>query len=457
MLNGAAVTVLSVGAIILALMSCARASAEVKWRHPVGEYDLGRLGELAAEAKAQPWAEAYIRDLQQRARPWLDHSDEDFLAVVPRRRGQVKKLFICPECRKRLPFDPFKPDDVVCPVCKQAVDTSQTCPETDRWGYHGTIWHGWAELWHYEFASGVGALGELYMITGDDEYAIRASCLLSLFSQAAEGLPAEVVGGFNAIYMYHREGDCRLIARWAEAYECIRGCPAVPQSEHEAVQRLLRRSVDEGALDADGYETNWNDIYGWHRAVLMSGIACEQRSYIEFVFGAGDYSPDRLPEHRSLHYVIKHHLRPDDGTFWENTTGYDFAAYVYMAQMLVAGHMLSRMDRNAFPPAQFDFAHPTSPFHRPMRRALYGYLGYCLPDGTQIVVGDYGQRYSLFTGKWGNRVVRRRHYPCLVTLGGDEAHGLLLQPAGVSEHQCRPSHPESALSGSRAGVADSKW
>ncbi len=340
MLNGAAVTVLSVGAIILALMSCARASAEVKWRHPVGEYDLGRLGELAAEAKARPWAEAYIRDLQQRARPWLDHSDEDFLAVVPRRRGQVKELFICPECRKRLPFDPFKPDDVVCPVCKQAVDTSQTCPETDRWGYHGTIWHGWAELWHYEFAS---------------------------------------------------------------------------------------------------------------------GVACEQRSYIEFVFGAGDYSPDRLPEHRSLHYVIKHHLRPDDGTFWENTTGYDFAAYVYMAQMLVAGHMLSRMDRNAFPPAQFDFAHPTSPFHRPMRRALYGYLGYCLPDGTQIVVGDYGQRYSLFTGKWGNRVVRRRHYPCLVTLGGDEAHGLLLQPAGVSEHQCRPSHPESALSGSRAGVADSKW
>jgi len=385
-------------AAALAAATCVHAEDTADWRHPVGEYDLGKLKELAVVADKQPWAAAYINDLQQRARPWLDHSDDEFLKVLPRRRGQVKELFICPECRKRLPFDPFGPDEVVCPKCGQAVDTSQTCPETDRWGYHGTIWQGWAELWHYEFASGVWALGQLYLVTGDDVYALRAGRLLSLFAQAVEGLPVEVAGDFSVIYMYHREGDCRLIARWAEAYECIRGCRAIPRAQHEAVQGLLKRSVELGAMDPNGYETDWNDIYGWHRAVLLAGIACEQRSYIEFVFGAGDYSPEKLPDHRSLHYVIKHHLRPDDGTFWENTTGYDFAAYVYMAQMLVAGHMLSEMDPGAFPAAQFDFVHPTSVFHRPMRRALYGYLGYCLPDGTQIVIGDYGQRYPLFTG-----------------------------------------------------------
>jgi len=130
----------------------------------------------------------------------------------------------------------------------------------------------------------------------------------------------------------------------------------------------------------------------------MAGIACGEKRYIDFVFGVGDYSMDRRPKHRSLAYVAKHHFRKDDGTFWENTTGYDFATYVYMARMLVAGNLLSEMDPTAFPGAQFDFTHPDSPFYRPLRRALYGYLAYCLPDGNQIVIGDYGEHKLPFRG-----------------------------------------------------------
>ena len=384
--------------LLAAAMAAADPAAGIRWRHPVGEFDLNKLAKLPAIAKTQAWAKEYLEGLAERAKPWLECSDDVFLSVVPRRRGEVGELFICPDCRVQLPFELFKPDDVECPRCHKLVDTSQACPTTDRWGYHGTIWQGWVELWQSAFGNGVQALGYLYQATGEPAYAERAARLLTLFAEATRNMPVETPGGYRAIYMYHREGDCRLLGLWANTYECIRDCPKVTDEQRQAIVRFLRRSTEEGVMDPEGYETDWNDIYFWNRGVLLAGIACEEKRYLDFVFGLGDYSPERRPAHRSLRYVAQHHFRADDGTFWENTTSYDFAVYWYMVQMLVTGHMLSQMDPAAFRPVDYDFTHPDSPFLRPMRRALYGYLAYCLPDGTQITVGDYGMRNALFGG-----------------------------------------------------------
>src|SRR5690606_31795888 len=118
--------------------------------------------------------------------------------------------------------------------------------------------------------------------------------------------------------------------------------------ETHAIQRLLDDVMFEPV-----YLYDHNNVYQWHRTIVQAALALERDDLIDWSFGYGAYSPENLPDHRSMNRILATHFNPD-GAFWELASGYHLYPVNHLCEYAVISRHVSKMDPERFPPERYD-------------------------------------------------------------------------------------------------------
>lgn len=360
--------------------------ATAEWKHPAGIITDDTLAEVRAKVEAQPWARDAFAARRAAALPWADAPLDTLRAVFPKRRGNVYHNFSCPDDRTRLVFDPFNPREFRCSTCNRAFppDADAGIYEPDD-PYHGTVYDGWACIFYQQASAMAVDLAVMGRIENNGAFTQRARDILRLYADLLPTLTKDREGQYARIFTYHREGDNKILDDLATAYELLRD--GMPDDERRRVERdVLERLLNDLMLEPF-YTYDHNNIYQWHRTILQTAAALERDDLVDWCFGYGDSSPEKLPEHRSLRRIVATHFKPD-GAFWEMCSGYHLYPVHAFCEIAVLSHNLSRMDPERFPPDRYDFGDPKTDGGRVLAAALHWFLSMAMPDRSMTTVGD---------------------------------------------------------------------
>jgi len=355
------------------------------------------IEEMRRKAASLKWARKVVEDLSAGVRPWLDQPLERIEALLPKRKMQVYWLLICPECRERLPFDPFNDRDVVCRPCGKTFSLDQRSPATYA-AYAGALYEGWGCSFLMAAADRAEDLALLHALGADRSYAERSAGILKLFARHIRPLPVLGKGTQRVIWTYNMEGDCKLVLSLSAAYELLRNVAGLfSPEEHGEIQRgLFRHWTDSVFRVEEDSSPNHNGMFNYLSAVAMAGCAFEDTDYVDWAFGRRAYSPEQRPNHRSMAWLTDRNYRPD-GAFWGLCSAYHLYAIGPNCRALVLSHRLSRQMPGLFPPEIYDDLSPQNPRERAMRRAIRWFTAQAFPDLTLAPCGDMGGRVSLAT------------------------------------------------------------
>lgn len=364
--------------------------APIHWQHPAGLVTPKTLEETRAKLKDQAWARSLYDSTRASVETWLKISSDKLRTVFPRKRGNVYHDFSCPTDRSRLNFDPFTCDSFVCPTCGKhyAPDLDPgVYPIGNR--YNGTLYDGWVCLYYMTACQVAANLGLIAAVEPESaaKYAPRGVEILMLFADTIEGLKTKFDPDpvMNVLLTYHREGDSTVLFDLARAYELLRAHMTPAQRtrfEHVVLERMLQDVMLEPS-----YRTDSNNTYQWHRTIVQTALALERADLIDWSFGFGSASPERLPEHRSIRRILATHFRAD-GAFRELCSGYHLYPVHALCEFAMVSRGLAQMDPKRFPPAQYDLTSPDNPQGRVIKRALTWFIDMAMPDRTMPTVGD---------------------------------------------------------------------
>ena len=366
------------------------------WQHPAGMITKDTIAEVQSKIETQPWART-IYDAHKRAsQPWVDLPAEELRRIFPRKGGNVYHNFSCPTDRVSLNFDPFNPDVFTCPTCGEtyAPDTDAGIyPPDDR--YHGDMYAGWICLFHITTTQRLVEMALTGRMEGDPRLLDRAVEILMLYAETLQHLPlreaqdiardAPMYRQYSSIFTYHREGDNKILADLAQAYELLRG-RMNPEQRAVVETHALQRMLDDIMLEPY-YVYDHNNVYQWHRTVVQAALALEREDLIDWSFGSGAYSREELPEHRSMNRILATHFKPD-GAYWELCSGYHLYPVNALCEVAVLSHHLSEMDPARFPADRYDLTRPESEGGRVIHNALAWFISMAMPDRTMTIIGD---------------------------------------------------------------------
>jgi hypothetical protein len=378
---------LLVVSVLLLAIALPVAGGSGTWLHPAGLVSRENVREMREKVRRYPWARKVQEGMVAGAKPWLALSSERLRELTPTRRGNVYHNLTCPADSSRLKFDPFNNQTFTCPTCGAVYPADQEStvyPKGDT--YHGTFYDGWNCMYFISISQACWNMGLLYQLTGDEACARRVGEILSLYADIVPGMARDMVGGSKVIFTYNREGEARIL-EFAGAYDLIRESGVLSAEQQAHIERdFLKPFCDDVFMDPE-MRMDWNNVYWWQLAIAQVGVALEDRHYLDYAFGLGDYSPEKRPEHRSLAYSAVHHFRPDGAHFGLNT-GYQLYPLTALLQTIALGANLSQQEPGRFPPAELDPRDPSNPVGDVARRAIYWYLSLSLPDYTMATVGD---------------------------------------------------------------------
>lgn len=358
------------------------------WQHPGGLVTDQTLDEVRRKIETQSWAGKVWESRNNALNKWAELPAEQLSAVFPKRRGNVYHNFSCPDCRVRLIFAPFTPSRFTCGACGNGFE-----PETDAGiyepgdNYHGTMYDGWVCLFYQEAAAVAADLALAGRVEEKGLFLSRSRELLRLFAETIAPLPTDHACGGDStrILTYHREGDNKILADLAKAYELTRG--EMTEAERSMVESNAIRRILEDVMLEPAYAYDHNNIYQWYRTVLQAAVCLERDDLVDWCFGYGDFSPEALPEHRSLRRIVEKHFLPD-GAYWELCSGYHLYPMYAFCELAVLSHNLSGMDPQRFPPEQYDCTHPDNFAGKTIKNALEWFVSMAMPDRTMPTVGD---------------------------------------------------------------------
>ncbi len=357
------------------------------WLHPAGMVSREKVREMREKVRRYRWAREEQEALAAGVRRWMEAPEGRLRELTPTRRGNVYHNLTCPADSARLTFDPFEDKTFTCPACGNTYPAEQEST-VYRPGdtYHGTFYDGWSCLYFFSIAKACWHMGLLYQLTGEEAYARRAGEILLIYADITPAMAREEVGGSKVIFTYNREGEVRIL-EFAAAYDLIRDSGVLTTEEKAHIERdFLKPFCDDVFMDPE-LRMDWNNVYWWQLAIAQVGVALEDRHYLDYAFGLGDYSPEKRPEHRSLAYSATHHFR-DDGAYFGINTGYQLYPLTALLQTVALGANLAQQEPERFPAAEFDLRDPRHPVGDTARRAIYWYLSLALPDYTMATVGD---------------------------------------------------------------------
>ncbi|MDA0745509.1 MAG: heparinase II/III family protein [bacterium] len=367
------------------------------WVHPAGFVDVATLEEMKGKAKSLGWARKVVEELEVGVQPWLAQSMERIEELLPKRKMQVYWLLICPECRERMPFDPFNDQDATCTKCDRAYSLDErsiaTPPEAS---YAGTLYEGWGCLYLMGVASVAQELALLYALKGDRAYAERSAGILKMFAKHIQALPVKGGGTQYVIWTYNMEGDCKLVLNLVEAYELLRDVAGLfSEEDHRAIREdLFKHWSDSVFRVEEDSSPKHNNMFAYLTSVAMVGCAIEDTDYVDWAFGHRAYSPEKCPEHHSLAWLTDNNYLPD-GAFWGLCSAYHLYALGPNCRVFVLGHRLAQQMPDLFPPEMYDELHSENPRSRVLRRAIKWFTAHAFPDLTAAPFGDMGGRVSL--------------------------------------------------------------
>jgi len=371
-------------------------TASAVWQHPAGMITEESIAEIREKTSSQPWAreiyDAHRRSLQA----WVDLPAEELRRIFPTEGGNVYHNFSCPTDRVSLDFDPFNSDSFHCGTCKQTFASdmdSGVYQPTDR--YHGDLYDGWVCLFHITLTQRMVEMALIGRVEGDARMLDRATELLLLYAERMQAMPwrpgkdlspdMPMFRQYGSIFTYHREGDNKILFDLAQTYELLRDWMTPEQRatvEVHAIQRLLDDVMFEPV-----YFYDHNNVYQWHRTIVQAALALEREDLIDWSFGYGAYSPENLPEHRSMNRILATHFNPD-GAFWELASGYHLYPVNHLCEYAVLSHRVSKMDPERFPPERYDLTRRDSAGGQVIHKALTWYLSMAMPDRTMTIIGD---------------------------------------------------------------------
>ena len=394
--GGTAVALIGVTAVLAG--SAVHGAAAEGWVHPAGTIDVATLDEVRRRRDALPWAAEALSSLDRGVQPWLAQPAERLEELLPRRKMQVYWLLICPECRGRMPFEPFNDETATCAACGRTFPLSeQSIAAPPGSAYAGTLYEGWG--CHYLLAISRTAqnLALLHALGADNSYAQRAAEILRIFARHIGPLPVHGAA-HRMIWTYAYEGDMTVLEPLITAYELLRSVDGLLSPEdHRAIREdLIRHWTDSVLRFQEDAAQRHNNTYRWLTTVALAGCALEDADYVDWAFGVRRYSPEQRPEHRSLAWLADHNYL-DDGAFWELCSAYHLYALGPHCEAMVFGRRLSRQMPGLFPPELFDELDPANPRGQVARKAIKWFTSQCFPDLTMAPFGDMGGRVGLDT------------------------------------------------------------
>lgn len=360
------------------------------WHHPAGLVTTETITEIKAKLATRDWARQTYAVQKAALEPWLAVPSEKLRKMFPTRRGNVYHNFSCPQDRCRLLFEPFESAQFKCPLCGKTfppdTDAGIYAP-TDR--YHGTMYDGWACLFYETagaMAADMGVAGRVEPAAAG-KYFQRGVEILLLYADTIERLQTRFDNNrqLSVLLTYSREGDSLVLNNLAVAYELLRDA-MTPEQRARFERVVLQRMLDDLMLERI-YTDNHNNLYQWHRTIFQTALALERDDLIDWCFGYGAWTPEREPEHRSVRRLLATHFKPD-GAYWEMCSGYHLYPLDALCQLAVVSRHLAAMDRERFPPRQYDLTDPSNPGGQVIRNALEWFMALAMPDRTMPTVGD---------------------------------------------------------------------
>ncbi len=387
------------GAVLIGLAVFAISAGAEEWVHPAGLLDAGTVEEIKRKTETLDWARRVADGLKAGVRPWLEQPIERIEELMPKRKMQVYWLMICPECRGRLPFEPFDDKEATCPRCNKTFSldrlSTATAPNSR---YAGTLYEGWGCSYLQDMAVRARDMALVHAVDADRPHAERSAEILKLFARHIEPLPVLGGGTQHVIWTYNMEGDCHILLHLATAYELLRNVDGLftDEEDHAIRVKLLKHWADSVfRVEADSSPRH-NGMYSYLSVVALVGCAIEDTDYVDWAFGHRAYSPEKRPEHRSLAWLTDNNYRADGG-FWGLCSAYHLYALGPNCRVLVLGHRLSRQMPKLFPPEIYDELSPRNPRSKVLRRAIKWFTAQSFPDLTMAPFGDMGGRVSLAT------------------------------------------------------------
>lgn len=370
--------------VLVALLVC----SGVSWEHPAGLVNDATLREVRRKVDTYEWARATYDARKKALQRWVEIPREHLERVFPKKRGNVYHNFSCPTDRTRLQFDPFECTTFRCPRCgtMYSSDTDPgVYPPGDR--YHGTMYDGWACLFFLTASSVAADVAIIGNVEKDAAWLERAKDLLHLFVETVSALPTDFSKDpqFNRILTYHREGDNKVLCDLAVAYELVRNL-MTPQERSDVETALLNRMLEDVMLERI-YTYDHNNVYQWHRTILQTALSLEREDLIAWVFGYGEFDPQKEPEHRSMRRILATHFK-EDGAFWELCSGYHLYPMTHLCEFAVLSRNLSDMDPRRFPRRLYDLTDSGNAAGQVIGAALEWFMSMAMPDRTVPVVGD---------------------------------------------------------------------
>ena len=421
----------------------------VAWEHPAGMITDSTLTEVREKIDTQPWARDLADSLQRNAAPWVEIDSAELRRIFPRVGGNVYHNFSCPKDRVRLAFDPFNPDQFTCGTCSTTFDpkTDAGIYDTDD-RYHSDMYGGWACLFHNVTSLQTANMALLGRMNDDPSMRDRAIELLLLYANVLPTLPLRVPesinqsspmrGQYNRILTYHREGDNTILYNLAQAYELVRDHMDVAQRamvEKHVLERLLNDIMLEPV-----YLYDHNNVYQWHRTVVQAALALEREDLIDWAFGFGVFSPENLPEHRSMNRILATHFNPD-GAFWELASGYHLYPVQHLCEFAVLSRNVSAMDPQRFPPELYDLTRKDSEGGKVVHNALTWFMSLAMPDRSMTIVGDSTKSRAGMDTYTATAEIGYRFYDMKAVgdyahfqVGNRSRHGLLYGAPTIAKH-----------------------
>ena len=366
--------------------------AQVNWQHPMGMVTRETIDEVREKIDNHDWARVVYEQRQDALSAWLETTPDRLRDVFPTTRGNVYHNFSCPDDRTSLTYDPFTPFAFTCPDCGNTYEpgTDAGVYQPDH-PYHGTMYDGWACMFYMNTAAAARDLAIIGRIEQDPRYTRRVIDLLIRYADTMRGLEVDRPANdpdnksMTRLLTYHREGDSRILFDLALAFELVRDQMTEPQRQ-QIVTHVLERLLNDIMLESY-YTADHNNVYRWHQAVLQAAVALEREDLVDWCFGRGAYDAERLPEHRSMERIVSNHFHPD-GAFWELCSGYHLYPVYHLCEWAVLSRNLSRMDRQRFPAAVYDYTSPDNPGGKTIHAALQWFVAMAMPDRTMPVIGD---------------------------------------------------------------------
>ncbi|MCC6489977.1 MAG: heparinase II/III family protein, partial [Candidatus Hydrogenedentes bacterium] len=253
--------------------------------------------------------------------------------------------------------------------------------------YYGTMYDGWVCMFYQNAGIAVTELAVMAQIENDARYSARAIEMLMLFADTIEPLETrrDPDPQMSKLLTYHREGDNKILYDLACAYELLRAA-MTPGQRVRFEKSVLQRMLDDLMLEPY-YKYDHNNVYQWHRTIVQTALVLEREDLIDWAFGYGAYSPEALPEHRSMRRLLATHFKPD-GAFWEMCSGYHLYPLSHLCEFAVVSRNLAAMDPQRFPANQYDLTTPDSEGGRVISAALHWFMSMAMPNRRMPTIGD---------------------------------------------------------------------